>query len=377
MLFLITFFYTSVSLFSFAMAQSTHIPLPRLSVESYILIDYATGDILVERNAKKRVEPASLSKIMTVAVVADALKSKHITLDEKVVVSEKAWRMQGSRMFIEVGKSVSVNELLDGVIVQSGNDSSVALAEHLYGSEAAFVDQMNALAEDLNMVDSKFGNATGMPNINTFVTARDIATLSRHLISKHPEIYKRFSMTEFSHNGIKQKNRNVLLFRDKAVDGIKTGYTKSAGYCLVTSSKKGGMRLISAVMGAKSSSERVRNTKILLQYGHRFFEVKEVLGRNSVVTSVPIYFGAKDTLSIGVTDSVVVNIPKGSADKISIETFVDDKIKAPIKENAVLGKVIISHPDKPDIVVPLKALQSIESGSVLQKLSDYLKLLVL
>jgi len=261
---------------SAALSDVSSIPAPPVSVDSFILVDHQTGEVLAEKNSDNRVEPASLVKIMTTYIVAQAMRDGHLQLMETTKVSKKAWKMEGSRMFIEVGKDVSIDDLLNGVIVQSGNDSSVALAEHLFGSEAAFVEKMNLEAKKLKMHNTSFGNVTGLPDRETYLSARDTVTLSRALIREFPEIYSRFKLREFKYNNINQRNRNALLFRDSTVDGIKTGYTESAGYCLVSSAKKKSMRLVAAVMGAKSNYFRVKDSRTLLSYGFRFFDTREI-----------------------------------------------------------------------------------------------------
>ena len=249
---------------------------PRLPVNSFILVDADSGTVLAEHNADARVEPASLTKIMTTYVAAQALDSGAISLDQMTTVSEKAWRMEGSRMFIEVNKQVSVDNLLQGIIIQSGNDASVALAEHISGSEEVFAQVMTDQASKLAMLDSSFANSTGLPDPLTFTTARDMATLTAALIAQYPDIYARFSEREFTYADIRQFNRNRLLTRDNTVDGVKTGHTEAAGYCLVSSARRNDMRLIAAVMGAESDNARTEASQALLNYGFRFFERRDL-----------------------------------------------------------------------------------------------------
>ena len=270
----LAFFVLIFSLWA-SVVSAANIPVPaapKLAASSWVLLDYSSNQVLAEHDADKRIEPASITKVMTAYVVYQALEEGLISMEDQVQISEKAWRMKGSRMFIEVNKWVSIEDLVHGMVIQSGNDAAVALAEHVAGSEEAFADQMNVTAQRLGMTGTHFVNATGWPNDNHYTTARDIATLSRALIHDFPENYQIYQKKEFKYNNIKQPNRNRLLWRDSSVDGLKTGHTDAAGYCLAASAKRGEMRLISVVMGTSSDSARAKHSQTLLNYGFRYYE---------------------------------------------------------------------------------------------------------
>ena len=361
---------------SAALSGVSSIPAPPVSVDSFILVDHQTGEVLAEKNSDNRVEPASLVKIMTTYIVAQAMRDGHLQLMETTKVSKKAWKMEGSRMFIEVGKDVSIDDLLNGVIVQSGNDSSVALAEHLFGSEAAFVEKMNLEAKKLKMHNTSFGNVTGLPDQETYLSARDTVTLSRALIREFPEIYSRFKVREFKYNNINQRNRNALLFRDSTVDGIKTGYTESAGYCLVSSAKKNSMRLVAAVMGAKSNYIRVKDSRTLLSYGFRFFDTSEFLKICEEIATNRVCIGKKNVVKAGVKAPVFITLQKGKFQDIQINKKFMEPLKAPSERGQIIGKVEINLPDGTNYFEDIVALEEIEKAGFFASLPDQINLLL-
>ncbi len=371
-----TYLTVGMMFFSFEVLSGvSSIPAPPVSVDSFILVDHQTGEVLAEKNADKSVEPASLVKIMTTYVAAQAIRDGHLKLTETTTVSKKAWKMEGSRMFIEVGTEVSIDDLLNGVIIQSGNDSSVALAEHLFGNEAAFVEKMNLEAKKLKMDNTSFGNVTGLPDRGTYLSARDAVTLSRALIQEFPEIYNRFKLREFKYNNIKQRNRNALLFRDVSVDGIKTGYTESAGYCLVTSAKKNSMRLVAAVMGAKSNYIRVKDSRTLLSYGFRFFDTREILKIGEEIATNRVWIGKKNVVKAGVKAPVFITLHKGKFQDIQINKKFMEPLKAPIERGQIIGKVEINLPDGTNYFEDIVALEEIEKAGFLGSLPDQIELL--
>ena len=318
---------------------------PQLGAKSYLLQDYFSGDILVEHNADMRVEPASITKLMTAYVVFAELAQGNITLDQKVPVSEKAWRTGGSRMFIDPKMQVSVEDLIRGMVIQSGNDSSVALAEHVAGTEEAFAALMNHYGEQLGMTDTNFRNATGLPDPDHYTTARDIAILSAATIRDFPNYYPWYSEKEFTFNNIRQHNRNTLLWRDPAIDGLKTGHTEAAGYCLAASAKRDGMRLISAVMGSASESSRASETQTLLNYGFRFFETVQLYQAGQELAQARVWKGLSENVALGVGDELFVTIPRGRYDDLVAQLEVEPQLTAPLTAGQVVGRVNVKLDD--------------------------------
>jgi len=357
-----------------SVAKTTTLPAPLVSVDSFILIDHITGTVLVEKNADKKMEPASLSKIMTVYVAAQALKDGYMSLSDTTLVSKKAWLMEGSRMFIEVGTDVLIDDLLNGIIVQSGNDSSIALAEHLYGSEESFVEQMNLTAKNLQMTNSSFGNVTGLPDRETYVTARDMTKLSRSLIDSFPDIYKRFKLRSYEYNNIKQRNRNALLFRDSSVDGVKTGYTESAGYCLVSSSKKNSVRLIAAVMGAKSNSARVKDSRTLLAYGFRFFETRRLYDAGEEIATAEVWRGESESVAAGAEKPIFLTATKGEIEKYEVVTEFFEPLRAPIEKGELIGRMEFGLPNEQKKSIDLMALHPVKKAGFFKSLNDEIRL---
>ncbi len=360
----------------FVCAGVTAIPAPPgIKANAYLLQDFDSGKILASRNIDQKISPASLTKMMTVHVVANELESGRVTLDDEVLVSKKAWKTPGSRMFIEVNKKVSVGDLLKGVIIQSGNDASVALAEHISGSEDVFAELMNQYATKLGMTNSHFINSTGLPDEQHYTTAKDMAILADALIRNAPEIYALHSVKEFTFNKITQQNRNKLLWRDPDVDGIKTGHTEAAGFCLVASAKKENMRLISVVMGAESEGARAKATQSLLAYGFRFYETQRLYGANENITSVKIWKGDTEELVLGLDADLYVTFPRGQKNQLKTEFNLSEKYIAPVNRGNVLGNLKITLADEDIADAKLIALQSVNEGSVIVRLKDNFLLL--
>jgi len=303
---------------------------PELSASSYLLIDANSGKIIIEHNPDKRLPPASLTKIMTSYIAANEIDRQAIEADELASISVKAWKMGGSKMFIREGTKVSVKDLLRGVIIQSGNDASIALAEHIAGDEDSFVEMMNQQATLLGMKNTKFQNSTGWPTKDHYTSSRDLSTLAVRLIMDFPEHYKLYSEKEFTYNNIKQRNRNKLLFSDKSVDGLKTGHTNNAGYCLVASAKRDGMRLVSVVMGSKSERARLQESQKLLSYGFRYFETHQFYGLGQVVNSPKLWAGQSKSLDLILDRPVILTLPRGKKDSLDFIIEVDKDIVAPV-----------------------------------------------
>ena len=342
-------------------AQSFVAPAPKLDLKAYILIEPQTGTVIAEYNSDLHVEPASMTKIMTGYVVADQIGNDLISLNDSVLISEKAWRMGGSKMFIEAGKRVSVEDLLKGVIIQSGNDASVALAEYSGGTEEGFVDLMNAYAQSLGMNNTTFLNSTGLPAEGHYSSAKDLAYLTSNFINKFPEIYSLYKEKSFEFNSIKQLNRNKLLWRDDSSDGVKTGHTESAGYCLVGSAKRGGMRLITVVAGSSSDKKRFDDTQRLLEYGFRFFSTQEVLKKDQVYKTVKVWGGQKSETGLGVAADQILTLPRVDFKDLQINYIYKNNIQAPIKKGDVIGSIEIISNDKPVLVTDLVALDEVEA----------------
>ncbi len=343
---------------------------PDVAASSFFLMDFYSGRVLAEKNAEKKLPPASLTKIMTVYVVFRELANGHLTLDEKVTVSKKAWQTPGSRMFIEVNKQVSIENLLKGVIIQSGNDASVALAEHVAGDEATFAQLMNQHAQRLGMLDSNFQNSTGLPGEQHYTTARDLAILTRAVISEFPDYYRWDSQKEFTFNNITQHNRNKLLWRDDSVDGVKTGYTEEAGYCLVASALRNEMRLVSVVMGTTSENARANESQSLLNYGFRFFETHKLYAANEALTESRVWKGNIKQLAVGLAEDLYVTIPRRHLKDLKAETSVNARLIAPVAEGQTIGSLQVMLAG--DIVAskPLVALKTVDKGGIMQRLMD-------
>ena len=334
---------------------------PPLNVKSYILLEPNTGTVIAEFNSDDAIEPASMTKIMTSYVVADQIDNGLISLDDEVLISEKAWRMQGSKTFIEAGKKVKVSDLLKGIMIQSGNDASVAIAEYAGGTEDGFVDLMNAYAESLGMKNTSFKNSTGLPDSDHFSSAKDLANLTSNYINKFPDEYALYKEKQFTFNNIKQLNRNKLLWRDESADGVKTGHTSSAGYCLVGSAQRGGMRLITVVAGSKSDKDRFSDTQRLLEYGFRFFATQKVLSADQELKRISIWGGLADTLKIGVKKDISLTLPRTSFKDLKINYKHKNNLQAPIKMGDEVGEIEIVSNGEIVYTEKLEALESIES----------------
>lgn len=361
---------------SSAIASVSLVPAaPKIKAHAYLLMDFNSKHIIVSQNEDKRVEPASLTKIMTAYVTLYELSKNNIKLEDQVKISEKAWRMKGSRMFIEVNSWVSVNELLHGVIIQSGNDASVALAEHIAGSESAFADLMNQHALNLGMTNTHFVNSTGWPNKNHYTTAKDLALLAQALIYNFNDQYALFKIKHYTYNGIKQPNRNRLLWTDDRVDGIKTGHTESAGYCLISSAKQKNMRLISIVTGTNSESARETASRKLLNYGFRFYETYLLNKAHTALTTQKVWKGETEEVELGITEDLYITAPKGSRSKIKANMKLDAMITAPVAKSQKFGTVNILLNDQLLTSRPLVALKGIKEGGFFSKLIDNIILL--
>ena len=343
---------------------------PTIGASSYLVIDGRTGYPIASLEPDRAVAPASLTKLMTAYVVFHALEEKQIGLDDEVTVSEKAWRAEGSRMFIEVGKKVKVRDLMLGMIVQSGNDASIALAEYVAGSESVFAELMNQYAKALGMNSSHFVNATGLPDDDHYSTARDLATLARAIINEFPEYYKYYSVKEFTYNGIKQPNRNNLLWRDDSVDGMKTGHTDAAGYCLVSSAQRDNMRVISVVLGTSSSKARIDGSQALLNYAFRFFETRLLYKAGQEITRARIWKSANEYTPLGVLKDLYVTVQRGAYDSLDSELNIPAVLTAPVAQGQPLAKLEVSLDGKALIDTPLRALADNPAGSLWQRMRD-------
>lgn len=366
-------FFSSILATTLANAEDAGISTPAaptIAASSHILFDYNTGKVMAENNADVKLAPASLTKIMSVYVVFREVSNGHLHFDDMVTISRKAWETPGSRMFVEVGKQVKVEDLLLGVIIQSGNDASVALAEHIAGNESTFADMMNQHAERLGMKNSHFEDSNGLPIENHYTTARDLAILTQALIKEFPDYYRWFSQKEFTFNNIVQHNRNKLLSRDESVDGVKTGFTDAAGYCLVASALRNDMRLISVVMGARSPNARASENQNLLNYGFRFFESHKLYQGKTALSEARVWKGDTKNLQIGLAEDLYVTIPRRHYDDLKAVITIDKKIVAPVKEGTKLGKVNVTLKGEVVAEKDLIALKSVEQGNIFQRLYD-------
>ncbi len=345
---------------------------PEVAVRGYILVDFHSGHVLAETNADARMEPASITKLMTAYAVFKELAAGNISPDQEVRVSERAWRigMKGSRMFIEPRMRPTVEELLQGMIIQSGNDASVALAEHIAGSEQAFVDMMNSYAAELGMNQTHFRNTTGLPESDHFSSARDIARLARALIAEFPEFYRWYSVREFTYNGITQQNRNPLLRRDPSADGIKTGWTESAGYCLAASAQRGDMRLISVVLGANTDRARADASEALLNFGFRFYETHRLYAAGEPISTARVWKGSIEDVGLGIQEDLWVTVPKGSYEQLSAAVDLQPSLLAPIFATDPVGALRLELAGELIEERPIFPLADVPEGTLWQQLSD-------
>ncbi len=359
-------------------AQSAPLPVPpppAIAAKSHLLVDFNTGRRLAEQNPQMRVEPASLTKLMTAYLTFTALKQGRIRPDQQVPVSVKAWRTIGSRMFIEPRKPVTVNELINGMIVQSGNDASIALAEAIAGSEEVFVQLMNREAQRLGLKNTRFVNVTGLPHPDHYSTTEDLALLASAIIRDFPKHYRLYSQKEFTYNNIKQANRNRLLWTDPTVDGVKTGYTENAGYCLITSAKRGEHRLLSVVLGAASEAGRAAESQKLLNYGFQFYDSFRVHAKNQPVATLQVFKGAADTVKAGFLTDLYVTLPKGQRSKLKATVESLQPLVAPISAGQRVGTMKVTLDGKPYRELPVVALEDVTLAGILGRSWDALRLL--
>jgi D-alanyl-D-alanine carboxypeptidase (penicillin-binding protein 5/6) len=346
---------------------------PQVDTRAYILVDFRTDKILAAQNATERMEPASLTKLMTAYIVFQELEQGKLKLDENVVVSEHAWRSEGSRTFIELGKPVSIQDLILGMVVQSGNDATIALAERIGGTEGTFAQLMNAHAQRLNMVGTHFENSSGLPSAQHYTTARDMSLLAAAIIRDYPQYYKWFSVREFIHNGIKQQNRNGLLDKDPTVDGLKTGHTDSAGFCLVASALRDGMRLISVVMGSHSFAGREGASTALLNYGYTFYDTKLVVKGGTVLASTHVWKADHTPIEVGIKDDLYLTLPRGQAD-VKADADLQPRLIAPLPADATVGTLRVSAGNQLLASPPLHPLKAVAAGSWWRRLIDTIRL---
>ena len=343
---------------------------PNVKAEGYLLMDAATGEALVEFNADERLPPASLTKIMTAYVAASELERGSISADDQVLVSIKAWQTGGSRMFIDEGTRIGLMDLLRGVIIQSGNDASIAVAEHVAGTEESFVQVMNHFATQLGMSNTSFTNATGLPDENHYTTANDLAKLTMALIANHPEHYKIYAEKLFTWNDIRQPNRNRLLWRDSSVDGVKTGHTEAAGYCLIASALRGNTRFISVVMGASSEDARETETRRLLSWGFRYYETAHLFNAEESLRHLRVWGGIQGSVHIGLSEALALTIPRQTREYLSAELTTAPEIHAPVAAGEALGQLTVTLHDGSKVKRPLIALSMIEEKGFFGGLVD-------
>ena len=344
-----------------AFAQSMVPKAPKLNLDSYILLEASTNTVIAEFNPDNQISPASMTKVMTGYVIADQIDSGAISLDDKVLISEKAWKTGGSKMFIEAGKRILVRDLLSGIVIQSGNDATVAMAEYVAGSEEGFVDFMNAYASELGLSNTLFQNAVGWTDPNHFSSAKDLANITKALINNFPDHYATYKEKEFTFSGIRQLNRNKLLWRDDSVDGVKTGHTESAGYCLISSAKRNDMRLIAVVAGSPSENERLTASQRLLEYGFRFFATQKLIKKDTEVTSAKVWGGKMDKVSLGAKDDILLTLPRSDFKNLKANYNFNNNIQAPISAGDVIGNIEFISNDQLVLSTPLIAIESIEA----------------
>ena len=372
-----TIFALSLFLFSLTQVHSAPLPVPaapKIAAKSYILLDPNSGHTIAEKNSTTRVEPASITKLLTAYVLFTELANGTASLEDEVTISTRAWRSTGSRMFIEERSRVKLEDLLKGMIIQSGNDASVALAEYVAGSEEAFADLMNHHAKRLGLTNSNFVNSTGMPNRNHYSTVQDIAKIAKALLVEFPDYYPWYAVKKFTYNGIEQYNRNRLLWRDPRVDGMKTGHTDSAGYCLVSSAKQGEMRLIAIVMGTKSEEARAQQSQRLLNYGFRYYETHRLYNAGEELTHARIWKGADEQLPLGLRQDLFVTIPRGQYKNLNASMDLLENILAPATKGSRYGTLSIKLEESMVAEQPLIAIRDIGTGSIMQRMMDEVKM---
>ena len=347
---------------------------PTVAAKSWLLLDYSTGQALASYNPDERVEPASLTKLMTAYVVLAALKEKKLAPTQTVPVSERAWKTQGSRMFIEPNRPVTVDELLRGMIVQSGNDACVALAEAVAGSEEAFAQSMNREAQRLGLKGTHFANATGLSDPQHYSTARDLGALAAALIRDFPEHYPLYALREYSYNRISQANRNRLLWLDPAVDGVKTGHTENAGYCLIASARRGPRRLLSVVMGTASDGMRTQESQKLLNFGFQFFDAVKLYARDQEVSRLRVWKGAQNTVKAGFLEDFTLSLPKGMAEKVKASLVSQQPLVAPVQKGQRVATLKLTLDDKPHGEYPVVALETVPVAGMIGRAWDTMRL---
>ena len=362
-----------------AWAQTAAIPAPSVAAKSYLLLDLSTDQELASLQSSQRVEPASLTKLMTAYITFAAIKQKQLALNQTVNVSPKAWKAEGSRMFIEPNKPVTVEELLHGMIIQSGNDASIALAEAVAGDEGSFAGLMNREAKRMGLKNTSFKNATGLPDPEHFSTADDLGKLASNIIRDFPEFYKYYSLKEYTYNGIKQPNRNRLLWSDSSVDGMKTGHTEAAGYCLVASANRAmpngvQRRLLSVILGTPSDSARAQESLKLLNYGYQMFETAKLYSKDQMVISPKVYKGKADTVKAGFDKDLLVSVARGNAAKLQATVERQESLIAPVRKGTVVGKLKVSLEGKPVMEAPIIALEDIEGAGIFGRAYDTVRL---
>ena len=350
---------------------------PELDLKSYILIEPNTNTVIAEFNSDAQIEPASMTKVMTSYVIADQISNDLIRLEDEVLISNKAWRMEGSRMFIEAGKRVPVSKLLKGIIIQSGNDASVAMAEYADGTEDGFVDLMNAYAGSLGLRNSLFQNSTGLPDANHFTSTSDLAKLTASFIKNFPEHYAIYKEKQYTYNDIKQLNRNRLLWKDDSSDGVKTGHTESAGYCLIGSAKRGDMRLITVVAGSPSDNARFDSSQRLLEYGFRFFATQKQLSKDQALKDIRVWGGQSESVQIGSAEDVYITLPRMAFKNLTVNYNYKNNLKAPIQKGQVIGSIDIISEDKVVTTSELVALADVEAKGFFGRLWSSIWLWVL
>lgn len=361
---------------SLLFAQQLPVPqAPSIAAKSYLLTDFYSKQVLVGQNIDEHIEPASLTKLMTAYLTFAALRQKQISLEQTFPVSTRAWRAEGSRMFIEPGKPVKVDELIHGMVVQSGNDACIALAEGIAGSEEAFTQMMNSQAQRLGMKNTHFMNSTGLPQPQHYSTAHDLSLLAAAIIRDFPEYYPLYSIKEYKYNNILQVNRNRLLWTDPHVDGMKTGYTENAGYCLISTIKRGSRRLIAVALGTASDSLRATESQKLLNYGFQFYDTLHLYAKSQAVTTIAVWKGAENSVRAGFTEDVYLSLPKGQSERLKATTESQQPLIAPISAGQKVGVIKLTLDGKPVAEYPLIALENVELANILGRGWDSLRLL--
>ena len=345
---------------------------PTIAARSWLLLDYGSNQELAGNNLDARVDPASLTKLMTAYLAFAALKQGGLKPDQVVPVSERAWKAQGSRMFIEPNKPVTVDELLRGMIVQSGNDACIALAETIAGSEEAFTQMMNREAQRLGLKNTQFRNATGLPDAQHYSTARDLGLLAAALIRDFPDFYPLYSLKEYAYNRITQPNRNRLLWLDPHVDGVKTGHTEAAGYCLIASAKRGPRRLLSVVLGADSDAARAQESQKLLNFGFQFFDAVKLYDANQSISQLRVFKGKKKVVAAGFANDFLLSVPKGMADKLKVQLISQQPLIAPVSQGQQIATLKLLLDDKPFGDFPVAALESVPVAGIFGRAWDSL-----